>query len=67
MALVPYTTTYSAADREYLGNRIGKSPKISEVLELGKLANDVRQLAQKLDTDTGLAQQGTYESAVIND
>ena len=66
MASVPYTTAYSEADREYLGNRIGKSPKISEVLQLGKLSNDVRQLAQKLDQDSGVTDTN-YEAATIDD
>lgn len=67
MSAVPYTTVLSEADREYLGNRLSKSPKICELLEIGKLANDVRQLTQKLDTDGGLAQAGTYETEVVDD
>ena len=65
MATVPYTTTYTDADREYLGNRMAKSPAICQVLELGRLMNDTRQLAAALDADGNTL--NTYTELTIDE
>jgi hypothetical protein len=70
MPVVPYTTpaSLSEADRSYLGDRISKGPAIAQLLEMGKLVNDPRQLAQKLDADSGdTGGDADYEATVIDD
>jgi len=62
------TVTITEDEREYLGQRIGKSPKISQMLLLGKLVNDPRELAQKLDADApDTGGDSDYEASVIDD
>lgn len=68
MAKVPYTRTETLtdADREYLALRSPMSPKAAQLLEMNKLVNDVRQIAQKLDTDPGVSDTD-YEATTIDD
>jgi len=66
MPAVPYTTSYTDEDLEYLGNRLGSSPAIAQLLGLGKVARDLRQLAAKLDQDTGVT-DADYVAATIDD
>ena len=70
MPAVPYITSasLSESDREYLGDRVSKGAAIAQLLEMGKLVNDPRQLAQKLDADSAdTGGDADYESAVIDD
>lgn len=70
MPVVPYLKPedLSESDREYLGDRLAKGPGISQFLEMGKLVNDPRQLAAKLDADApDTGGDSDYESAVIDD
>jgi len=64
--IVPYTSTYSNEDLDYLGKRLAKSPKISELLDLGKIRNDLRELAEKLDLDAGVSDTD-YTAEVVDD
>lgn len=57
---VPYTTTYSAADKKYLLERAAKSPKIAAIL----VEAFFRPLTEKLDADAGVTDTN-YEATLL--
>lgn len=70
MPTVPYVTpaTLSEDDRAYLADRVSKGAAIAQLIEMGKLVNDPRQLAQKLDADApDTGGDSDYEASVIDD
>lgn len=64
---VPYTRyeDLSDADKQYLGDRAAKSPAIGQLLKAGDLFVDLREVAAKLDLDTGVTDTD-YEATVID-
>lgn len=77
MAQVPYTRTdtLTDADREYLAVRVSNGPAVAQLLGMGEIVTNQRQLVERLDLDTGLADSAvttgnnadSYSQAVLDE